>query len=402
MLFDQPQKPGVALLTTQLMNEGSALKTPEEMEEAVKLLGASISVSLEGEQISINGYCLSHTFPEVMQLVQEKMLQPRWDEKEFERLRQAAISGIQQELVNPSSLASRAFMKLIYGEESILGQSQRGTLSSVNNITLNDLKYYYQNYFTPHLATFHVVGQVSPEQVRTQTETLFGSWNQKSADVPVPEMFTKEYPSRIFFIDMPGATQSYILAGKKAMPRGSESYYPATLVNFRLGEGTGSRLFTVLRLEKGYTYGAYSYFSAQNMRNLFVASSSVQGSVTAESVMLFKELIGGYQDSFNQEDLEITRNALLRKKAGAYETLSAKLGLITEMTSYHLPMDFIQQEEAFTKQLNIDQAREIIGRHLRENELIYVVVGDASTQLEKLKSCGMGDPILLDREGNPQ
>ncbi|MDD4032816.1 MAG: insulinase family protein, partial [Bacteroidales bacterium] len=251
------------------------------------------------------------------------------------------------------------------------------------------------------LATFHVAGEISPDQVKTNLETLLGSWKHDEVPAPSPEAKQIELKGRIFFVDMPGATQSYIMAGKKGMPRGSEIYYPATVVNFRLGEGTGSRLFRVLRLEKGYTYGAYSSFSSQNFKNLFIASSSVQGSVTAESVSLFKELIGGYKDSFNEEDLDMTKSSQIRRKAGSYETLSAQLNLLTEISAFNLPMDFIKQNETFTKNLTLEQAQTIIDETIREPEMIYVVVGDAKSQFANLKKCGMGDPILMDREGNP-
>ncbi|MDD4032849.1 MAG: insulinase family protein, partial [Bacteroidales bacterium] len=158
-LFDTPEKAGVALLTTQLMNEGSENKTPEEMEEALKLLGASVNIYLDGEKVAISGYCMTNTYEQVMNLVEELLLHPRWDAKEFDRLKQALLSGIQQEMVNPGNIASRVFLGLIYGKESILGQSQRGTQASVSAITLDDLKAYYQNYFSPNLATFHVAGE---------------------------------------------------------------------------------------------------------------------------------------------------------------------------------------------------------------------------------------------------
>ena len=35
------------------------------------------------------------------------------------------------------------------------------------------------------------------------------------------------------------------------------------------------------------------------------------------------------------------------------------------------------------------------------DRMIYLVVGDAKTQLERLRRLGLGEPIRLDRQGNP-
>ena len=60
----------------------------------------------------------------------------------------------------------------------------------------------------------------------------------------------------------------------------------------------------------------------------------------------------------------------------------------------------LSREIGHKSAISLEQAREVIANNLNEQEMIYVIVGDAKTQLERVKEFGYGDPILLDRDGN--
>ena len=75
-----------------MMTRGTARKTPAELEEAIELLGASISVNSSEEKITISGNTLAKNYAATMDLVREILLEPRWDKNEFELL-QASIGN---------------------------------------------------------------------------------------------------------------------------------------------------------------------------------------------------------------------------------------------------------------------------------------------------------------------
>ena len=61
-MLDNVDKAGVANLVATMMNEGTKNKTPEQLEEAIGLLGASIRVSSGNEDISIDVRSLARNF----------------------------------------------------------------------------------------------------------------------------------------------------------------------------------------------------------------------------------------------------------------------------------------------------------------------------------------------------
>ncbi|MHA7101634.1 M16 family metallopeptidase [Roseivirga pacifica] len=397
MYLDDPAKVGTASLLDNMLMEGTANKTPEELEEALGQLGASVSVRTSREYITISGNSLAKNYDEVLSIVKEILLEPRWDEKEFDRIKSSALNAIQQSNANPNAIASRVFNEVLYGKEHIFSNPISGTAASVASITLDDLKAYYSKNFSPSIASFHFVGAIEKEDVMNSLSTL-EVWIPKDVSFPAYEVKTNVDDSRIFFVDYPDAKQSVINIGRVAMENGNDDYAAASVSNYRLGSGSGSILFKELRLEKGYTYGAYSGYSRTMDGAVFQASSSVRSNVTKESVDLFKELLDNYSEDFSDEDVEVTKNSILRSNTQSYETYGSLLGILQNISTYNLDLDYIQKDEAELKAMDKAEIQKLINEFMNPDDLIYVVVGDGKTQLPRLGNTGLGKPVLINKD----
>lgn len=189
------------------------------------------------------------------------------------------------------------------------------------------------------------------------------------------------------------------MIGAPAMKGNDPEFFAASVINERLGSGTSARLFQQLREEKGYTYGAYSSFVRRINNGFFYASSSVRSNVTKESIELFKEIIDGYAKSYTQEDLDKTKSSLLRSNARAYETLGDKMGILLNISTFDLPLDYLKQQEKVVTDMTLSQAKQSINKFIDAGKLVYMITGDAKTQLELVNKAGLGKAILLDRNG---
>ena len=400
MMHEDPVKTGVSNLMAELMMEGTQNKTPEALQDAIGQLGASISVSSGSEFISLSGNCLARNFDAVMALVTEILLEPRWDEKEFDRIKTANLNRIKQQAGQPNAISGAVFNKLMYGQKNILAQSPIGTIESVERISLSDLKSYYERFVSPNISAFHVVGAVTAAQVSSALKGIQSNWSDKKVNIPVLEGAKPISKPVIYFVDIPGSKQSVIRLGAPLVAGNHPDYFGASIINDRLGAGTSGRLFLRLREERGYTYGANSAVPRRLNQGFFTAFSSVRSNVTKESVELFREILAGYKDDYSQEDLDITRTAQLRSNALAFETLGDKMNILLSISTYDLPSDFIKKEEQQLLSMTLDQAKGIISKYLDPNKMFYLVVGDASTQVPLLKELGFADVIMLDRDGN--
>ena len=396
-ILSAKDKAGIASFLASMLMEGTSTKTPEELEEAIDMLGARIYVNPGTENMSINVNCLTRNYENTLALVEEILLQPRWDPEQFDLVKSRMINSIKRNQASPNYLASVNFDKLVYGDNNILSIPSDGTLESVESITMDDLKAFYEKSFSPSVAKMHIVGKIQKNRVLKGLESLSANW--KAFEVEIPEIAVPELPkkSTIYFVDVPGAKQSVITIGNYAIPRTSDDYYPATVMNYKLGGSFNGILNMILREEKGFTYGARSGFSGGKNYGTFEASSSVRSDATEESVQIFKDEFEKYIQGISDEDLEFTKNALIKSNARSFETLGALHGMLTSISAYNLPFDYVKQEESIVKSMTKESHKELAQKFLKADNMYYVVVGDAATQLKPLENIGLGKPVLVEQ-----
>lgn len=396
LLLENKDKVGVSNLLANLMTKGTKNKTPEELENAIESLGASIYAYATSDNITISGTTLSKHFDATMDLVTEILIEPRWDEKEFDLLKQSTISGIQRSKANPNSIADNEFSKLLYGDSNILAYNNNGTEDSVNSISMMDLQYYYNTNLTPNLTNMHVVGAISREKVVNALQSINNNWEVK--DVALPELPMPLYPekSTVYFYDVPGAKQSVIRFGYPALQATHKDYYPATVMNYRLGGGSfASQLTQQLREGKGYTYGISSRFNGTAHEGYFRIGSGIRTNVTYEATSLVKQILEDYGKNYNQEDLDVTKGFTIKSTARAFETLGAKLNMLSNISNYGLDDDYANQRQAIVSEMTVEDVKALVEDYIKPNQMIYLIVGDAATQFDKLEGLGFGKPVLL-------
>ncbi|MUP46251.1 insulinase family protein [Gramella sp. BOM4] len=398
-LLEKPEQAGISNLLAEMMTKGTANKTAAELEEAIEMLGASIYVNSEEEKITISGNTLAKNYDKTLELVKEILLQPRWDEEEFELVKQQILSRLQEQRGDPLQIASNEFNKLIYGEDGILSFNLLGNTESVNNISLNDLKNFYEENLSPLAASFLVVGAIEKDTALKPVRGISANWPPKNIDFPEfpdPELPKK---SKVYFYDVPGAKQSIISFGAPALSATDEDFYPAEVMNYRLGGGSfASQLTQELRENKGYTYGIRSRFTQRNYIGPFQISSGVRTNITYEATELIRNILRNYPQSFKPSDLEVTQSYMIKSNARRFETLGAKLNMLQEISDFGYDYDYIKQREKLVEDMSVMQIQELARQYVNPERMYFLIVGDAETQLEKLDQLGFGEPILLNPE----
>jgi zinc protease len=195
---------------------------------------------------------------------------------------------------------------------------------------------------------------------------------------------------------MPDAKQSVLRFGYLAMSATDSDYYPATVMNYILGGGSfASQLTQQLREGKGYTYGIRSRFNGNLNPGPFTISSSVRSNVTFESAALVNKILGDYANVYDEDDHNVTQNFLLKSNARAFETLGSKLNLLQNISAYDRSADYVVQQEKLVRAMTIKDVSKLAGKYLDSSKMVFLVVGDAKTQLDRLEGLGFGKPILL-------
>jgi zinc protease len=394
---DKVSLSGVASMVASLLPQGTKNKTPEELEEEIELLGSSINMYSGREELTISASSLSRNFEKTIDLIKEMLLEPRWDSTEFVLALSSAKNSIIQAEAQPRSVGNLAFSRLLYGPDHIFGYNSRGTRESIEKISINDLKTYYDNNFSPSVTKINVAGNVSKEQVLAALKPLESEWKPKEVTKNNYALPSDPEKSGIYFVDIPGSRQSVIFIGYLALARNNPDYIKTDFVNYRLGGAFTSILNQILREEKGFTYGASSYFQEMKIKAPFVASTSVRSDATFESVKIAVDEMQKYRNGISEDDIRFIKDCMILSNALRFETNGSLVGMLSTISKYGLPEDYIKNEESVIKGMTIEEHKAITNKYIVPDKMYYVVVGDAATQLKPLEKIGFGKPVLIQR-----
>jgi len=289
LILDPVEKEGVANLLSDLMMQGTTTKTAAELEEAIGLLGANISLSSSNEDFRISGSCLTRNFEATLLLVKEIIMQPRWDENEFKRIKQALETELNGREASARGMAYIAFIKQLYGDDHPFGVPNTGTLDSTKDISLDDLKACYNN-LSPSQANFHIAGAINQEETE-RILTVLNDWKSKNIETPEFQLPETNSKNVMYFVNLPGAKQSVLYIGKLALSAQNEDANNLNFANEILGGGSSGRLTQTLRIEKGYTYGAFSTIIKNKEVSPFLVGTSVRANATLKSLEIIQDML---------------------------------------------------------------------------------------------------------------
>ncbi|MEL6538508.1 MAG: pitrilysin family protein, partial [Bacteroidota bacterium] len=402
-LMEAAEKSGTANLLAQLMTKGTANRTPAELEAAIQQLGASINIGAGRESITLSATTLKRNYQATLDLAIEMLLQPRWDATEFDLLKQQVQSQYSQQQGNPNAIASNAFNALVYGAEHPRARNLIGDEATLAAITIEDLKGFYQNNLSPSISRMLIVGDITQSEVISSLDGLESQWARQEVDLPEEAQPQAPKQGQVYFYDVPNAKQSVLRIGRPALAATDEDYYPATVMNYILGGGGfASQLTQELRENKGYTYGVRSFFSGTEAVGTFTISSGVRTNITLEATQAVKEILENYGPGFSTQDLETTKGFLIKSNARAFETAGAKLRMLSEISAYGRPYDYVKDQEQIVQEITQERIRELAAKYVNPDEMIWLVVGDAKTQLPRMRELGYGEPILINVESEMQ
>lgn len=378
-IADPPGQPGLASLTAAMLTEGTTSRTATQIANQVDLLAADLNTGAGRETGVVSLSTLSRSLEPALDIFADVIVNPAFNQDDWERVQQQRLVSLIQTLDQPSALAGQEFARLVYGDTHPYGRPLQGTPESVTAITPADLRRLHQQYYVPTNGNLIVVGDVDTDRLRDRLERAFSDWERAPAPAGVMPGAVADPPeTHIYLIDKPGAAQSEIRIGHPGIARNHPDYFPILVLNGLLGGDFTSRINLNLREDKGYTYGASSSFTMARIAGPFVAGAAVQTAVTRESVIEFMNELEGIRTSnpVTSAELESTKSALIRREPLLLETNSRIAGRIADLVRYDLPADYFDQYTDRIAEVTVDDVNRVAREQLRPGNMAIVVVGD--------------------------
>lgn len=395
-----PTKAGVAALTAQMLNEGSQKYTSEEFAAQLDKLGSTVSVSGGEDRTTVYVQSLTQNLPATLALLEERLLHPRFDQADFDRLKKQTLELIANQSTQPVVIANKTYARLLYAPTDVMAMPASGTVATANSLTLDDVKQFYQQNYAPNVSFLTIVGDVDQQSITPKLGFL-KSWAQKPVTLPTAMTTTQPDKTRIYFVNKDGAAQSEIRVGYlTSMPYDATGdYYRSYLANYLLGGAFNSRINLNLREDKGYTYGAFTGFRSSTYPGPFTAQAGVRADATAPSVKEFMKEITNYSNGISDEELTFLQTSIGQSDALKYETGQQKASFLSRLVEYNLAPSFVDEQNQILKKLTKEDVQAAARKNLPAGQMYVVVVGDRAKVFPALSDLGY-EVVEMDLDGN--
>ncbi|MDA8566525.1 insulinase family protein [Schleiferiaceae bacterium] len=389
------EKAGYVAIAGDLLGSGTTTRTKAQLDEEVDFMGARFSTS--ASSMNIGG--LSKYTDDLVEIMSDVLLNPSFETEEFEKLKSQMTSGLKANADDPDAIAGNLRGATLYGLEHPYGEVM--TESTVEAVTLEDCKNYFSSYFRPNIAYMVVIGDITVKDAKKKLSKALKGW--KASDVPAHDYEKTSVPSagRIVMVDKPSAVQSVVWLGNVIdLPQGHSDIEPLRIANQILGGGMSGRLFTNLREDKAFTYGAYSSFGIDELNSTFGASAKVRNEVTDSAIVEFLMEIGRMRtESVTEEDLIAAKASLSGAFGRSLESTSSAANFALNIARYGLPSDYYNNYLARLEAVTAEDVMRVSNQYMKTDNLTISVVGKAQDVAAGLAA--FGDVEYYDAEGMP-
>jgi predicted Zn-dependent peptidase len=388
-------KAGLTTFIGDMMMGGTKNRTKDQLDQEIDFIGASLSASATSVSVS----SLKKHQGKVLELMADVLFNPVFPQPELDKLKKQSLTGLATTKDDPQAISSRLSRAVLYGKNHPYGESQ--TEQTTKNITLDDVKGYYQTYFKPNIAYLAIVGDIDKAEAQKVVNQYFGAW--KKGEVP-----TYKYPmpvraakQAVALVDRSSSVQSVIdVTQPVAMKIGDADYISSRLLNQILGGGSASRLFMNLREDKGFTYGAYSSIDADKLVGTISASASVRSEVTDSAVYEFVYEIKNLVDKgVTQEELDKAKAELAGSFGRSLEQPGTVANFALNTARYNLPKDYYATYLQKLNSYTVADINATAKRLIEPDKFIITTVGNGAEIKEKLAQ--FGEVVEYDIMGEP-
>ena len=418
---DPPDQPGLAALTADLLDEGSAALSDVELHRALMRIGGRLGIEVWSDATVVGLTTLSRHAREGLRLLFEIAARPRFDPADVARVRDLRVNRIRQLRRSAAAVADRVFVEALYRAHPY-GHPAIGTEAALRALGPAEVTGFHRRRYLRAPWTLVAAGDLAPEALLAEVARAWGEGafadggsppegsppDGPPPDGPPPERSAPDrsppgvpppepppVTERMVFAEREGAVQSEIRLGHAGAPRTSPDYYALSVLNMVLGGQFVSRVNLNLREDKGYTYGARTSFDWRVGRGPFSLQVGVQTAATLdalrEAVREIVEVRGPRPPS--PRELETARAALTRGFPRSFETAYQVARAGVRMALHGLPDDHYTRFVPRILAVGADDVLRAAQRHLRPDELLAVVVGSRPDVLGELAGLGFGDPV---------
>jgi zinc protease len=402
---DAPGKTGLASLTLEVLDDGTATRDTFAIADALDRLGATLTTASTLDLSLIRLQAMSRELRPSLDILADVVLRPAFPRDMVDLARKRRLAAIGQEKANPTQSALRLIPRILYGGSHAYGVpfSGSGFESTVSTISRDDLVAWHREWFHPASTTFVVTGDTTMAVVKGELERVFGAWPSGRAPAKRTQPVPPTSGRRVYLVDRPGAPQSVIVAAHVSEPGGQAEDLAIETVMRNFGGMATSRLNRNLRLDKAWSYGTQGLLQEARGQRPFIVIAPVQTDKTREAMLeVAKELrdVAGARPVQGEEFASIMRTQTLGLP-GRWATLASLESAATQIVNYRYPDTYFSAYSNRVRALTDKDLASAAAKYIRPGEIVWMVFGDLAQIEAGVRQLDFGEVTRLDADGQP-
>lgn len=384
--FDPTGKKGLAYLTAQLIDEGAGKYNALELDEEFDLLGTAFNTSLDNDNVLLNLLTLQENFERSLELLSLIITEPNFSDEDFIREHAKLITKLIQSKTQPAVQANKAFDKIIY-QQNPYSFPTSGLENDVKLISNDDVKSFYNNYYSPNNSCLIVVGNINENDLLYNLNKHLSNWNSTSnfdVEISIPQ---KE-KTKVYIVDKKDSPQTEIRIGHLSTKRKTKDYYAKVIMNTILGGQFSSRINLNLREDKGYTYGAHSGFSYNKVTSHFIVSTSVETKFTKNSFDEILKELKAIKVTISDEEIEFAKSYLTKRFPAMFETFNNVARNLSTLVIHDLPFEYYNNYLSNLSSVTRMEVEEAAANNIFEDNCAIILVGDEKSIRDQFNDYG--------------
>jgi len=390
-------KHGLADFMAELLTKGTAIRTAAQIAQRIESVGGAVNSNASLEWTSLSVQALSSDDRLAFNLLDDMARHSTFPQHEFDVIKDQTLTFLEQDAVNPDTLANHQFGRIAYVGHPYGNYT---TQETVNNITRDDVIEFYNTTYKPNNALLVIVGDITPDEARAQTERVFNGWQAGDVSdfLDYPEAQVGD-TSVIYLVDRPDSEQATIQIGNKGIDARNPDRYALIVANAALGGGASSRLSSNVREDKGYTYGISSRFGRPNDTSTFRVLSDVdQAHAGDASREILQELETLRTEPMSDDELAATKGLLIGNFALSIEDPGDFASQLSTRYLTGVPIDELNTYLQKLSEITPEEVQTAAAKYIDTEHPIIVVVGDAKVVKPQLEE--IGKVVVVDGDGN--
>jgi len=391
---------GLADLTYKMLLEGAGGKDTIALDNAFADLGVSPAMRVEPDGATVGVRVLARNADKALALLSDVARKPTFAQKDFDRRKKQQLADLVRRLGTPFFLGQQAYLEAVFGQAHPYGHPGSGVPSTVEKLTLPDVKRFYQKSVGPKAAALVVVGDVTKQQAVEWAKKYFGDWKGEATAAPAPAAPAAPPREALRVVYKPGLEQTFILVGRPGIAVGHPDEYSLDLATTVFGGFFGSRLNMNLREAKGYTYGAGAGSDARLGVGPLTAYSQVRADVTGPALTEFvREMTDIKTRPISSKELEAAREGLIRSYPGIFETVEGVGMSAASLFLKRRPMDEFRKQVEGLEKATPAEVQRVAEAYLNPAAMQIILVGDPDIIQQQVVPLNLGKLTPMDVAG---